>query len=106
MLRQPIRKAIETRTLLLVTYHGEERVVEPHILGRSLAGNLMLSGWQRSGDAPGWRNFLLDEIEALSRTAIRFRTARGGYNPPDPSFEAVLCRIGETGDGPAAHAKS
>lgn len=105
MQRQQIRKAIETRTVLLVTYHGEERVVEPHILGRSRAGNLMLSGWQRSGEAPGWRNFLLEEIEALGRTAIRFRAARSDYNPADPSFGTVFCRVGAPGEEHAADAK-
>lgn len=105
MSRQPIARAIETRTLLIFTYHGEERTVEPHILGRSRTGNLMLSGWQRSGDSPGWRNYLVEEIENLTRTAIRFRGARSGYNPADPSFGAVLCRLGVAGEGNTAHAR-
>ncbi|MGE0211318.1 MAG: hypothetical protein AB7S41_06460 [Parvibaculaceae bacterium] len=93
MSRRSICRAIETRTVLLVTYHGEKREVEPHIFGQSSAGNPLLSGWQRSGEAPGWRNFVVSEIEALERTVIRFKRPRDGYNPDDPSFGSIACRL-------------
>lgn len=96
MFRQPICNSIEKRTVLFLTYQDEAREVEPHILGVSRAGNLVMSGWQRSGERPGWRNFLVPEIEELNRTAIRF-AARESYNSEDSTFERVICRIEASG---------
>lgn len=93
MLRQPICRAIRSKTVLIFSYHDEIREVEPHILGLTRAGNLVLSGWQRSGERPGWRNFHVDEIGELTRTVIRFKTVRDGYNPDDNTFDRVICRL-------------
>ena len=93
MFRQPVKKAIETRTVLIFSYDGEEREVEPHILGVSTAGNVVVCGWQRSGELPGWRNYLLPGVTELTRTAIRFSAPHEGYNPEDSTFARITCRI-------------
>ena len=65
-----IKQALAERRLLQFDYHGYSRQVEPHALGHATEGRLALLAWQISGGSqseppPGWRTFLLGEIESL-----------------------------------------
>jgi hypothetical protein len=89
--------AVAEKRLLMFTYRGSERVVEPHTYGRTTKHNDALSawlreGWSQSAPAGGWRMFLVDEISALSILPERFTEARPRYNPNDPIFEEIFCR--------------
>ena len=100
--------AIAERRLLMFAYRGTLRVVEPHLFGRTTAGNEALSAWMRPGwsrtDPDGaWRLFRWDDVEQLSVLPERFAEARLDYNPDDPHFEEVFCRLPRTVVGaPAA----
>ena len=88
-----ICQAIRTKHLLRFQYANLERLVEPHALGDDREGHLTLRGWQRSGMKPGWRNFLVSKASGFAITEETFRTAHMGYNPSDPFFVRVVCRI-------------
>lgn len=58
--------------LVKINYLGDtgvpqgERVIEPYLLGSTIAGNLAIRAYQSSGvtqtEQPGWKIFLIDKI--------------------------------------------
>jgi hypothetical protein len=90
--------AIEERRLIAFRYHGQERVVEPHIYGLDRHGHAALSGYQirggsESGGGLGWRMFHFAEMEELRELPRRFHRPRPGYNPDDDSFRRVYAKL-------------
>ena len=90
--------AIRARRLLRFIYDGYERVVEPHMYGISGASHEMLScflvgGWSRSEPEPGWRNYLVREMHDIHALAEPFMSPRPEFNPHDPAFRQVFCRV-------------
>ena len=88
-----IETAITDRLVIFLRYHGADRTVLPHILGKDRQGHLALSAWQVAGTGQGWRLFHLDQVEQLQQTNSRFLVNAPGYNPADPSFTVVLQRV-------------
>ena len=96
--------AIGERALLMFGYKGTVRVVEPHLYGRNTAGHDALSawmrpGWSRTDPEGGWRMFLVEELEAISMLPDGFAGPRPEYNPDDPHFVEVYCRISAPAGG-------
>ena len=90
--------AIGRRNLMMFGYRGTVRVVEPHLYGRTTAGNEALSAWMRAGwsrtdPEGGWRMFRLDELTDLSVLPELFSGARPDFNPSDRHFSEVFCRV-------------
>jgi hypothetical protein len=84
-------------------YAGAVRAVEPHLYGRTTAGHEALSAWMRAGwsradPRGGWRMFRLDAVTDLQVLPERFAGPRPGFNPDDPHFAEVFCRV--TSPGP------
>jgi hypothetical protein len=79
--------------------YGEAvRVVEPHLYGVNMAGNEALSAWLRPGlsradPEGGWRMYLAEDLRRMQALPEIFRGARQGYNPNDPHFTEVYCRL-------------
>ena len=94
---QELCAAIAARAAVKFFYAGSRpsiRIVEPFIVGFGSAGNLELSGWLLSGGSgTGWRNFLLSDMSSLSIIRHRRSTVRRDYNPNDPSFDRIICRV-------------
>jgi predicted DNA-binding transcriptional regulator YafY len=84
-----ITQAIASRQLVQITYgNGAEgkRLVEPHLLGTTTTGQAALQGWfvegaSKSGQGPGWRNYLLSRILSIELTQQTFSGPRPGFNP-------------------------
>ena len=94
--------AIRARRLLRFVYDGYERVVEPHHYGVNGAGHEVLSGWLVSGwsssdPEPGWRTYLIDQMQGTAALAESFSGTREGYNPNDSRMVRVYCRIEDGG---------
>ena len=92
-----IQQAIEDQKDLKIVYDHQTRLVSPHILGRSTANHILLSGFQTanfddSEFSPHWRTFDLSKIEALSITDKTFHK-RYDYNPRDRNFSQVLSQL-------------
>jgi hypothetical protein len=90
--------AVARHRLLIFGYADAVRVVEPHIYGRNTAGHDALSAWLRPGQSRtdpegGWRMYRVDAILALQILPEGFAGPREGYNPDDPHFETVYCRL-------------
>jgi predicted DNA-binding transcriptional regulator YafY len=87
---EEICRAIHERKLLQFNYTGDKavgfRIVEPHQVGNSSTGKLSLSAWYRSGasesqQGPGFRIYLLSEINTLTVLDEQFSGPRQGYKP-------------------------
>ncbi len=92
-----LEAALRQRLPIRVAYHGHQRIVCPHALGWR-NGKAMLLGYQTGGytttgrlaAAPNnrWRNFFIDEIDAVTaEDATSWQTA-ANYNPAHP-FNAI-----------------
>lgn len=93
-----ICEAIAARRLLMFAYGGVLRVVEPHLYGVSTAGHPALSAWMRPGwsrvdPEGGWRMYRLDGVSALQVLPEGFAGPRAEFNPEDPHFTEIYCRV-------------
>ncbi|MCB4862357.1 WYL domain-containing protein [Sphingobium sp. PNB] len=93
MSEQQIANAIRHKLVLSIRYKEEVRVIEPHLLGYDRDGHLTLSAWQISGIRPGWRDFHVEKLRAMSTTGQTFAMPRKGYNPMDTTMTRVVCRL-------------
>jgi hypothetical protein len=86
--------AISSRSILVFSYKGSLRTVEPHALGYGNKERLTLCGWQLSGGSgEGFRDYLMSEVSAMSTTTNKFSAARPGYNPNDTTMKRIVCRL-------------
>lgn len=95
---QLIVDAITNRRLLSFRYHGRPRLIEPHLLGVTTAGNLALRAYQvggssGSGNVPDWRLFEVPEMRELQATSSSFEGTRPGYNRADTRMTRILARL-------------
>ena len=92
-----IKQALAERRLFQFDDHGYTRQVEPHALGHATEGRGALLGWQVSGGSaseppPGWRTFLLAEIEALKILRATF-TPRPDYHPEKTKLKPIEVEV-------------
>jgi len=97
-----ITDAIRARRLIRFIYEGYERIVEPHMYGINSANQEMVSaflvgGWTKTETQPGWRNFLVKEMDDVHALSESFRTPRPGYNAKDPQFRQIYCSLDAQG---------
>lgn len=78
-------------------YHGYARVVQPHALGEAGEGKAALLAYQVSGDSekgtpPGWRVFLVAEIQS---PALRDQTfaCRGDFLGEGRGLKRITQRV-------------
>jgi hypothetical protein len=94
-----IMEAIQKRTALLVEYSGEVRPIEPHAIGETRSGNVVVRVWQMAGGSlggspvPGWRLMRLDRIDKLEPVDSPSRAPRPMYNPDDSAMQKILARV-------------
>ena len=96
--------AVSRRQLLMFGYKGVVRVVEPHLYGLLADGREALSawmrpGWSRTDPEGGWRLFHADALERVQTLPELFGGARPDFNPDDPHFAEVFCRLAAPGAG-------
>ena len=92
-----IRQALAERRLVQFDYHGFSRKVEPHALGHATEGRAALLGWQVSGGSaseppPGWRTFLLGEIETVKILRGTF-APRADYHPETTKLKPIEVEV-------------
>jgi hypothetical protein len=87
-------RAIREWRLVRLVYKDALRMVEPHLFGFAASEEPMFSGWQVSGrSGVGWRNFHFSGVSGLALTDETFSEPRPDYNPDDPSFARITCRL-------------
>lgn len=90
--------AVRERRVITFWYNGLSRTAEPHTYGlHKSTGHEVLScfqtaGFSNSGELPGWRLYLLSEIQSLSITSSIYSRARPGYNPNDSRMQIIFAR--------------
>jgi hypothetical protein len=92
-----IRAALHEHRILEFHYHGHARRAEPHALGRAKDNRPALLAWQAAGSSrseppPGWRTFLLAEIEH-ARTAPETFSPRPDYRPEKTRLKEILAEV-------------
>lgn len=97
-MRETICGAIEEQRTLSFQYDRLPRTVEPHKVGRTTAGNIVLSGYQiggrsRSNEIPYWRLYKLSKISGLTVNGDRFDGPRPRYTPTDDRMTQIFCRL-------------
>jgi len=90
-----IREAIDKKHRLSINYDPGERIVEPHVLGRSSNGNLLLrafqvSGASASGEDHNWKLFRLYRMRAANDSGVEFGSPRPLYNPDDSAMKGGI----------------
>jgi hypothetical protein len=97
-----ICEALAHRRLLRFRYKARatNNVVEPYLYGENSAGHLVVSAWLVSGDThdaqpPFWRQYFVNEMQWVEALPEQFAANRPGYNPNDPHFRQVRCRLAE-----------
>jgi len=94
---QIIIDAIHNRETLSLTYSGINRVVEPHAVGVSRAGNDVLRCFQTQGGhiTPGheWDLFEVSKISNLRGTGHHFASARPDYKKGDKGMTTIYAEL-------------
>lgn len=94
---QTIIDAIHNRRVLAFTYSGIARVVEPHAVGVSRAGNDALRCFQTQGGhvTPGheWDFCDLSQIIGLHATGDVFSGARPDYRKGDKHMKHIYAEL-------------
>lgn len=119
--RDSIVDAINNRDIVYIYYAGDKtvnrgyRTIEPYLLGRSTAGNLVLRAYQQAGstdsgvnpkrtndEIPGWRLFRLDGITSFMKTMKKFATDKSKirplYNPNDKAMTEIIIAVDPKAD--------
>ena len=91
-----VRATLEHRVASFI-YKGLRRTVEPHLIGLHEAGEPMLVAYQTggqsgSGELPGWRTFVLTEIDAVDAEGQIFNP-QPGFNPESHRMVEIFARV-------------
>jgi len=96
-MKQLIIDAITNRLVLSFDYDGILRVVEPHAIGISRAGNEVLRCYQTHGGhiTPGhnWDLCELGKIVGIKTTGEVFSSARNGYKRGDSHMTQIFAQL-------------
>lgn len=94
---QTIINAICTKQLLSFTYGGLPRLVEPHAVGLSTAGNQVMRCFQVGGShkkaGHDWELVKLEKIVGLVATGKYFAGPRPGYKRGDSAMSTIHAEL-------------
>ena len=89
--------AIEFKQLLVFSYDGLPRVIEPHAHGVSSTGKEVVRGFQTDGQssrgALGWQLWNVAKMDSLQVSESIFAKTRPGYTRGDSQMHPVHCEI-------------
>lgn len=90
-----IKQAIAEMRRLEIYYEPGSRLIEPHAVGYSKDGNVLLrayqvSGASASGEHEHWKLFRLDRMMSAHLTADRFSGPRDGYKTGDKAMKGGI----------------
>jgi WYL domain len=91
-IEKSLREAIKSRTVLEVYYSTGSRLIEPHCLGWSKDGNMLLRAYQtegasESGEHTNWKLMRVDKMGSAKPTNDNFERPRPEYNPDDKAMK-------------------
>ncbi|MDK2789621.1 MAG: hypothetical protein PWP15_128 [Methanothermococcus sp.] len=89
----------EKRKLKIIYNGGDARTIEPHCYGNDTYDQKKLRAYQikgdsNSGEASGWKLFIVENISSVNLLDERFEKPRPGYNPQgDTQIPHIICKI-------------
>lgn len=97
-MKDTLCQAIEDQKVVEFQYDRLPRRVEPHKVGKTTAGNIVLSGYQiggqsRSNEVPYWRLYKLSKIAGLNVDSENFNGPRPRYSRTDDRMTQIFCRL-------------
>lgn len=97
-MRSTLCNAISDQRIVEFHYRNKKRVVEPHKVGKTTKGNVVLSGYQIEGHGneitpPDWGLYKLSKIDGLTVTDRTFNGPRPNYSPSDQRMSRIYCRL-------------
>lgn len=96
-MRQRIMDAINNKRVLTFQYDGHSRVVEPHTVGITTAGNPALRCFQTAGTHVRWDHdwnlCTFDKIINLQETGDSFQSPRPGYKKGDRGMSVIHAEL-------------
>jgi hypothetical protein len=97
-----LTNAIENKLLVKFNYDKCQRLVEPHLLGETNKGNLILKAYQiagavKRGKVPCWGSFTIGKIKELELVETSFlkRPSLNIEAEIEKLFSTTLCSITE-----------
>ncbi|WP_089083287.1 hypothetical protein [Aquitalea magnusonii] len=89
--------AINDRKVISLNYDGLDRLIEPHAVGVSSAGNVALLCFQIAGDhttaGHDWNLFTLSKITNLDVTDSNFESPQPGYKRGDRGMTKIYAEL-------------
>ncbi|MEZ5953746.1 MAG: WYL domain-containing protein [Hyphomonas sp.] len=90
-----MKSAILNRKQMTIHYEPGSRVIEPHALGYSQNGDLLLrayqvSGASASGEHEHWKLFRIDRMSAANDNGETFDGPRPGYRKGDKAMKGGI----------------
>jgi predicted DNA-binding transcriptional regulator YafY len=98
-MRSTLEEAISLRRVIQLDYEPGVRFIEPHALGFSSKGDLLLRAYQTggasaSGEHAWWKLFRVDRIRSAHITNDNFVGPRPLYNPDDSAMKGgIIIRL-------------
>lgn len=97
-MRSKVCRAVRNRSVLEFRYRNQPRIVEPHKVGISTAGNDVLDGFQIGGrgneiNPPDWGLYKLTKMSGLRVTDRSFSGTRPKYDSDDDRMTHIYCRL-------------
>ncbi len=90
-------EAIRNKRIIMFTYKGKERIVEPHAYGTGHHHEDILKGYQTAGKSddpvPGWATFPVSQMLELKITKSNFEGPRPDYAKDDKSFHNIFSEL-------------
>jgi len=92
-----IREAIGNSNIIEFSYHGYNRIAEPHVYGihngRKQVLVYQIGGSSASGGLPNWRRVNVDEISSIRITQQSFYGQRSFPSGEHSNFDEILAVV-------------
>ncbi|HEX5385992.1 MAG TPA: WYL domain-containing protein [Gemmatimonadales bacterium] len=90
-------RATQEHRVVTFMYDGLRRMVEPHMVALHGAGEAVLMGYQtagfsRTGEVPGWRTFIVSEVQDLDVLDRTFPGPRPDFNAAHQELTEIFAR--------------
>lgn len=90
-----IVNAIASRERLVINYPPGRRIIEPHAVGYSAEGNILVRAYQTEGESASgepehWKLFRLDRFERCVSAFENFDGPREGYKENDRAMKGGI----------------
>ncbi|WP_316859597.1 hypothetical protein [uncultured Cohaesibacter sp.] len=90
-------QALNYHDVLKINYHGYDREVEVHAVGKTLRGNEIMYVYQTAGGARngnlGWKRMLLEDARFIDTISGASRAPRSGYDEEDSHIHDSVCAL-------------